>query len=173
MMKEMKDFERLATAMKLAMESDADEGTLELEGQAINYRKRPAPGIRLRLEPPVDGAAGGTLRATVYEAASSPPDEYPAELPFLPGYSSAVIGVPAAGGTLSVQWQVNDAKAAAEEIARACEGDGWVRSPEKPKVPLFLPIGLTLLERAGRSRAVLHASMGSKSFVMLLETEKQ
>lgn len=172
-MKEMKDFERLATAMKLAMESDADEGTLEFEGQTLHYIKHPAPGIRLRLEPPPEGESAGALQATVFEASEAPPDEYPAVLPFLQGYAAAVIGAPAAAGALSVQWQVEDAKAAADEVVRTCESEGWVSSTEKPKLPLFLPIGIAVLERAGRSRAVLHAAMGSKSFVMLLDVEKQ
>jgi len=170
---DMKKFELLANVMKTALESPDDSGEVEIEDQVLQFRKNPAPGIRLRVEPAPGGAAEGAVFATVFEQSEARPSDYPSGIPFLSGLVAAVLTVPGETQTTNVQWHVEDAKVTAEELTRVCESEGWERAKKAPKIPLFLPIGLAVFERDEMSRVIMHTSVGSKGVVMLMEGPKQ
>lgn len=173
MIPNMKKFELLANVMKAAVESPDAAGEVEIEGQVLQFRKSPAPGIRLRVEPPRGAESEAALNATVFEGSDAPPDDYPSGIPFLAGRVSAVLTVPGEANTTNVQWHVEDPKAAAEELGQLCESDDWVRAKKSPKIPLFLPIGFVVYEREEMSRVVMHTSVGDKGVVMLMEGPKR
>jgi hypothetical protein len=169
----MKKFELLANVMKTALESPDDSGEVEIEGQVLQYRKDPAPGVRLRVEPTPGAGPEGALFATVFEQSEAPPNDYPSGIPFLAGRVAAVLTAPGETRTTNVQWHVEDAKVTAEELNQLCESEGWVRAKKAPKIPLFLPIGFAVFERDEMSRVVMHTSVGSKGVVMLMEGPKK
>jgi hypothetical protein len=171
-MPDMKVCERVATVMKTALESDEETGVVEVDGQALQYTKKPAPGIRLKVEPAPGAEAGSAVYSTVFEPAESMPNGYPAGIPFLAGRVAAVITVPGETEGVNVQWQVEDPKAAAKELVDLSESDGWTRQKKGLKIPLFLPIGIALLERDDRTRTIIDTSVGSRGVVMLMEVAK-
>ncbi|NIR45797.1 MAG: hypothetical protein GWN99_15295 [Gemmatimonadetes bacterium] len=168
MFDDMKEYERLATVMKKALESGEDEGEVTDNGSTLRFKKNPAPGIRLRIEPKPGDEGARRFEGTVYDAAPDRPEGYPDQLPFLPDQACMVMTVPGTSGA-SVQWQVDDAQATAGELERLSEADGWQPSEQSVKAPSFLPIGLTLLQRGDDARLIIHTSVGSKSAVMLLD----
>ena len=171
-MPDMKLYERVASVMKTALESDAETGEVEVDGQVLQFTKNPAPGIRLKVEPAPGAETGNAVYSTVFEPAESTPNGYPAGVPFLAGRVAAVITVPGAAEGVNVQWQVEDPKVAAKELVELSESEGWTRQKKDLKIPLFLPIGIALLEHDDRTRTIIDTSVGSRGVVMLMEVVK-
>lgn len=169
MFDELKEYERLANVMKQALESGESQGEVTADGTTLRFQKNPRPGVRLHIEPKPGGEAAGRFEGTVYDEAPDRPQGYPSELPFLADLACMVMVVPGREDAATVQWQVEDSKATADQLARLSEAEGWVPSKQSLKAPSFLPIGLVLLERGDRTRLILHTSMGSKSVVMLID----
>lgn len=160
------NLELLNQKVQEALASGAAEADIALPGgNTMRMRRTTAPGVKAELEAP-NPRGGANLVWRIFEAASAPAPEYPAEAPFLPGLEVTVSVVPR-GFTLS--WtRLSDAGAAAAQLVAASTADGWVEQrTEAAAQMLSAGIRHTQLRRDQRTRSIMQ--MGGAKGVMLIE----
>ncbi len=142
--------------------------TVTVEGNDVQLRFDPEPGVDLRMEFP---QAPDGMAFTTYRATDERPASYPPGIPFLPGVAASVAG---RDGNASVQWWgVPDVEGALADLRAQCAADGWVEGAETGIE--FLP-GFRILnfERADGMPRVIHvASTGNGStMIQLLQSDE-
>lgn len=148
---------------------DPTPGVEELRdahGRRWRAHRYPRPGIRLILEP-MDGAGTGF---TTYEAASTRPDGYPDDLPFIPNAVAMVGTMPTTPPGRMVTWsEMADAAAFATEVEAVGVADGWTTTRS---LAAGLPGPATMGEaRRGTWRRHLSVVVGgAESAVILMQS---
>lgn len=153
--------------MRILAEQLRDPGggdrEIEVEGATWYVRKSPQPGVELTVSV---GSADAVPMIARFEAASAPPERYPADVPFMPGYAAAVTRDPQTSGTLMVMWTpVPDPALLVREVEAASLGEGW---QVVDRLDAFGTAAVEL-ERAGSIRIVSAGPAGAQQVVTLAQ----
>ncbi len=130
----------------------------------------PEPGVAARVR-----SGAGTedaFTSAQYSPVPDRPNDWPADLPFLPNAAASVTRFDRPGRGLAVQWwNVADPAAAMANVVRESVAGGWreQQRPALPDLPGLAGLRFTLLERGGVTRTVMAAGLKATGFVALAE----
>jgi hypothetical protein len=160
------------TALQSAMSAtERVNRTESIDGMEVRFEYSPAPGVDMRITTVMGDSPGEQAAIVVYHPASSPPESYPAELPFLAGVSASVWApADASAGKRSATWSVPDAEAAVAQVLEQSASAGWVAEEEEAALGVDLPVRILMLHKARWSRMVTTAQQGSGSMVMIVDS---
>jgi hypothetical protein len=158
---ELANLQAVLTALK-----DAPPGTeMELSGGARARVADDKPGSR---GISVQNSDGSGWQMRVYQPAETPPEDYPAEMPFIPNTNMSLTH--GSEGNVMAVWETPEAERLFEELSAQVAGSGWVVQPDNPMFA-HLPGGLRMreLKQGERTRFIMRMNAKGQGVVAVFD----